>query len=152
MPPIGVTVFDNRGRVAYQGKTDGNGLFVTGPMGPGNHVVQFNSARAAGKQYAIVVSAGRKHVSALDVPGENFGGGGVAMRISESAGSQIVGQIESGSRLDGPNLVWIAQRTGSNIPGHWAVPGAAETIPMSNTVRWSTESIVKIQDHGDYRH
>lgn len=154
LPPIGVTVFDNQGRAVFQGKIDGNGMFVTGPMASGNHVVQFNSANAAGNLYSLVVSSGRKHASAVGIPGENFSGGGVAMKIEESPGSQIVGQIASGvaARSGASNLVWIAQRTGSQVPGRWALAGAAETVPMFNTVRWSTDSIVKIQDHGDYRH
>ena len=89
---IEVTVSDASGKVAYKGKTGGDGTFATGKLQPGNYIVQFNSSNLKGNR-AIVVSAGSKKVSADSVPASKFGGGGVAMRIEVGKGLNINGEV-----------------------------------------------------------
>ena len=80
VPPLNVTVSDASGKAAFKGTTNAKGTFATAKLKPGNYVVQFNSKNGAvkGNHYAIVVSAGKKKVSANAVPGEKFAAGGVA--------------------------------------------------------------------------
>ena len=79
--PMDVTVSGPGGKVAYKGKTDANGTFSTPKLAPGNYTVQFNSPGLKAGQYVIVVSAGKKKVSADSVIGDKFAKGGVAMKV-----------------------------------------------------------------------
>lgn len=156
VPPMRVIVSDASGRLAFQGATSEDGLFATSPLRAGHYVVQFRSGQAASgdARYALVVSAGRKKVSALGIAAERFGGGGVAVKINAPAGSRLVGQVAGGLglRVDASNLVWVPQEVGSHLPGHWALAGSTQTVPMHNSTRWGIESLRRIQDHGDVRH
>jgi len=49
----------------------------------------------------LIVSAGKKKVSADAVAGEKFLAGGVAMKIEFDAASSIVGQVGAGRALGG---------------------------------------------------
>lgn len=95
VPPMNVTVSDAGGKATFKGATNASGAFATSNLKPGNYVVQFNSTSAAvkGKHYALVVSAGTKKIVANAVPGEKFGGGGVAMKVDVGAGLNITGQV-----------------------------------------------------------
>ena len=90
--PIDVTVSDASGKVAYKGKTSGDGAFATAKLQPGNYVVQFNSQNVRG-DHAIIVSAGSTKVSAQAVSASKFSGGGVAMRIEVGKGLNISAQV-----------------------------------------------------------
>ena len=70
VPAMNVTVSDASGKAAFKGATNARGTFATANLKPGNYVVQFNSTSGAvkGNHYAIVVSAGKKKVSAAAVP------------------------------------------------------------------------------------
>ena len=93
VPIMSVTVSDASGKAAFKGTTDTKGTFATANLKPGDYVVQFNANSAAvkGNHYAIVVSAGKKKVTAGAVPGEKFAGGGVAMKVDVGAGLNITG-------------------------------------------------------------
>ena len=69
VPPVNVTV-STSGKATFKGKTDAKGTFATAKLTPGEYTVQFNSdsAELKGKKYALVVSAGKKKVSA-SIPG-----------------------------------------------------------------------------------
>ena len=152
-----VTVFDARGKVAFQGATNTSGTFGTGALPPGRYIVQFNSKSAgtvAKNQYALVVSAGSKKVVADVVAGEKFVGGGVAMRIEVGSGYRIAGQIMEGAlaRIDpktGQKLVWLRPTIGSNIQGRWVPADSAYLISSLNSGELRREDLVKWQDHGD---
>jgi len=129
VPPVNVTV-SNSGKAAFKGKTDAKGTFATGTLTPGNYTVQFNSdsAELKGKKYAIVVSAGKKKVSANTV-GDKFAKGGVAVKVDVPAGVNITGQVavdESPTSTSGKKMVWIAPQTGSNFPGKWVEEDSAK--------------------------
>jgi hypothetical protein len=66
VPALSVTVSDASGKAAFRGATNATGTFATTNLKPGNYVVQFNSTNSAlkGNQYALVISAGKKKVSA----------------------------------------------------------------------------------------
>src|SRR5205809_6528160 len=98
VPPINVTVSDSGSKAAFKGATGANGTFATPNLKAGNYVVQFNASNSAVKNnyYSLVVSAGKKKVTANAVPGEKFIGGGVAMRVEVGSGLCITGQIVPG--------------------------------------------------------
>lgn len=158
-PSINVTVADASGKVAYKGKTAANGTFSTGKLQPGNYVVQFNSDNAKG-DYAIVVSAGKKKVTADSVAGGKFAKGGVAMKVDNSAGVNISGQVAEAVKngestladgtkvkvVNGKRYVWVSGGTGSNLGGRWVEEGTPEA---RNVGRLSTDSVRSIQDRGN---
>ena len=157
VPSMKVTVFDARGKVAFQGATNTSGTFTTGALQPGRYIVQFNSkgrSTVNGNQYALVVSAGSKKVIADVVAGEKFLGGGVAMRIDVGSGYRIAGQLVEGvlARIDprtGQKLVWLRPTTGSNLAGRWVPADSAELVSARNLGELRHEDLVKWQDHGD---
>ena len=142
VPPINVTVSDSAGKAAYKGATDSKGTFATGNLQPGGYVVQFNSKSAPkGAKYAMVVSAGKKKVTANAVEAEKLAAGGVAMKIDVGAGLNITGQVaaasDKGSAPIGHNgkpMVWIPKKTGSNLAAHWAESDSAEAKEVTTTM------------------
>jgi len=151
IPPVNVLVSDKGGKAAFKGATNTSGAFATSKLQPGNYVVQFNSTSAElkGKQYAIVVSAGSKKVSA-NVAGDKFAGGGVAMKVDVGAGLNITGQVaaQSGpmSKDSKKKMVWIPKQLGSNVPGHWAEADSAEAIAAKNAGIISTQDVSRMQE------
>jgi hypothetical protein len=153
VPATNVTVSDASGKAAFKGTTDTKGTFATAKLKPGNYVVQFNSSSAAmkGNRYAVVVSAGKKKVSATGVPGEKLAGGGVALKVDVGAGLNITGQIAAeanGALKDGKKMVWIPPQLGSHMPGHWAEEGSAEAVAAKNAGNLSTQGIQDLQNRG----
>jgi hypothetical protein len=154
MPSMTVTVADPAGKAAYKGGTDSKGTFATGKLKKGNYVVQFSSKSPdlKGNTYALFVSAGVKKVTAEAVPGEKFSTGGVAMKIDVSDGLNITGQVTSGlkSKVDknGKKMVWIAQKLGSNLPGHWAAEDSAEAKEAMTQGSYSTKNLQDKQAQG----
>jgi hypothetical protein len=158
VPSMNVTVFDAVGKVAFKGPIGANATFATPSLHPGDYVVQFNTKSAAVKdnQYLLVVSAGKKKVIAAAVPGEKFTGGGAAMKVHVSPGSNITGQVVneramaagSGSKyrvIDGKRFAWVTSELGSNRGGHWEEEGLA---PARNVIALSSGEIQKRQDRG----
>lgn len=151
IPPVNVIVSDKGGKAAFKGATNTSGAFATSKLQPGNYVVQFNSSSAElkGKQYAIVVSAGSKKVSA-NVAGDKFAGGGVAMKVDVGAGLNITGQVaaQSGpmSKDSKKKMVWIPKQLGSNVPGHWVEADSAEAIAAKNAGIISTQDVSRMQE------
>jgi hypothetical protein len=152
VPAMNVTVSDASGKAAFKGTTNAKGAFATANLKPGNYVVQFNSTSGAvkGNHYAIVVSAGKKKVSAAAVAGEKFAGGGVALKVDVGAGLNITGQVvteANGALKNGKKMVWIAPQLGSNMPGHWAEEDSAEAIAARSAGNLSTQDVNKMQEH-----
>jgi len=150
LPPVNVTV-SNSGKASFKGTTDAKGTFATGKLTPGNYVVQLNSSNAElkGKQYAVVVSAGKKKVSA-NVAGEKFAGGGVAMKVDVSAGLNITGQVAAATgptSKGGKKMVWIPKQLGSNVAGHWVEEDSAEAAAAKSAGVLSTSDVNKMQEH-----
>lgn len=151
VPQLTVTVSDAGGKAAFKGTTDSSGSFATANLTSGNYVVQFNSSNAAmkGKNYALVVSAGRKKVVADRVAGAKFAGGGVAMRVEVGAGLNITGQVASDAGVfkNGKTMVWIPPMLGSNRPGHWAEKGSVEEITSRTRGIVPSSNIQRIHDN-----
>lgn len=150
VPPVNVTVSAS-GKASFKGKTDAKGSFATAKLTPGEYVVQFNSNSAAlkGKKYAVVVSAGKKKVSA-SVPGEKFAGGGVAMKVDVGSGLNITGVVAADDAPVSKNnkkMVWIAPEVGSNLPGRWVEEDSAEAKTARSRGTLRRDSIQKMQDH-----
>jgi hypothetical protein len=150
IPPVNVVVSDKGGKAAYKGATNSSGAFATSKLQPGNYVVQFNSSSAdlKGKQYAIVVSAGSKKVSA-NVAGDKFAGGGVAMKVDVGAGLNITGQVAAQNgptSKGGKKMVWIPKQLGSNQPGHWVEEDSAEAIAAKNAGILTTQDVNRMQE------
>lgn len=152
VPAMNVTVSDASGKAAFKGTTNGSGTFATANLSPGKYVVQFNSKSGAvkGNHYAIVVSAGKKKVSAGAVPGEKLAGGGVALKVDVGAGLNITGQIATeanGTVKNGKKMVWIPPQLGSNMPGHYAEEGSAEAIAARSAGNLSNQDVNTMQEH-----
>lgn len=140
-PAMDVTVSKDD-KTAFKGTTSAKGTFSTGKLEPGTYVVQFNARNAAsvkGQQFAVVVSAGKKKVTADSVAGAKFVGGGIAMKVDVGNGLNITGQVASGSEavaqsgssgsakvriINGERYVWVGPETGSNIGGRWVEEGS----------------------------
>jgi len=150
-PPVNVTV-TSAGKTSFKGQTDAKGTFATSKLAPGNYTVTFNSDNAAlkGKQYVLVVAAGKKKVSA-DCAGEKFAHGGVAMKVDVGAGLNITGQLAAQTgptSTGGKKMVYITPVLGSNMPGRWVPEDSAEAKEAKVAGRLSNQDITKIQDHG----
>ena len=152
VPAISVTVSDASGKAAFKGNTDAKGSFTTAKLQPGNYIVQFNARDDAvkGNHYTLIVSAGKKKVSASTVPGEKFTRGGVAMKVEVGAGLNISGQVaaEAAPTKNGKKMVWIPPVLGSNMPGHWAEEGSAEEVQSRNRGIISRDKIQDMQSKG----
>jgi hypothetical protein len=156
VPSINVTVADGSGKAAYKGATDSNGTFSTPKLQAGNYVVQFNSKSAPkGGQYALVVSAGKKKVTASSVSAEKFAAGGVAMKIEVGAGLNVTGQVaEQKSNATAPMghngkpMVWIPKKLGSNIAAHWAESDSAEAKEVMAGGSMSRQDLQNRQNQG----
>jgi hypothetical protein len=98
VPNVEVTVSDATGKLTYRGKTDGSGVFATGPVAAGNYVVQFKAGNAAvdRNDYAIYAAAGYRRVVADAISGAAFSGAGVAVRLKPTAPTPIIGQVALG--------------------------------------------------------
>ncbi len=94
-PAISVCVSDSSGKVVFRDVTHPDTPFVTGNLAAGNYVVQLNSTNAAlnSQRYLLVVSAGKRKVIAESVAAEQFGRGGVAMRVQVGPGLKIIGEV-----------------------------------------------------------
>jgi hypothetical protein len=151
VPSLTVVVSDKGGKAAFKGATNTSGAFSTSKLQPGNYVVQFTSksAELKGKQYALVVSAGTKKVTA-NVAGEKFAGGGVAMKVDVGAGLNITGQVAAANgpmSKDGKKkMVWIPKQLGSNVAGHWVEADSAEAVAAKNAGIISTQDVSRMQD------
>src|SRR5437660_9476280 len=115
VPALNVTVSDTSGKAAFRGATNSDGIFATTNLKPGNYVVQLNSTNSGlkGNHYAVVISAGKKKVSANAVAGETFTSSGIAMKIDVGANVKITGQVAAESKVtmkDGKKMVWIPPR------------------------------------------
>jgi hypothetical protein len=149
--PIKVTVANAANKVAFKGTVGREGGFSTANLTPGNYVVRFNAAAALPKgQYTAVLSSGKKKVSAAAIDGEKFNGGGVAMRIEVASGLNIAGQIAKQDKTapighNGKPMVWIPQRTGSNVGAHWAESDSAEAKEVQTQDYYSSKTIQDMQ-------
>jgi hypothetical protein len=152
VPAINVTISDGGGKAAFKGTTNSAGAFATAKLQPGNYVVQLHTQNPAvkGNHYAVVLSAGKKKVSASAVPGEKLAGGGVALKVDVGAGLNITGQVapeEKGAVKNGKKMVWIPPMLGSNLPGHWAEEGSAEEISSRTRGNVKKERVQQLQEH-----
>lgn len=154
---LNVTVSDPGGKVAYKGKTAGNGTFATGALQPGDYVVQFSGGGAKnGTQYALVVSAGKQKVIADGVDGGKFGAGGVAMKVKVGKGLNITGQVSEAQKLvegntkmkivNGRRYYYVSGGTGTNLGGRWVEEGTPEA---RNLVKMGADSLRNMQERGN---
>ncbi|MFN2622364.1 MAG: hypothetical protein ABR611_05920 [Chthoniobacterales bacterium] len=152
-PQMSVIISDSSGRAAYKGTTDASGIFRTASLRPGNYVVQFKSRNDEVKanDYALVISAGRKKVTADSVAGEKFTGGGVAMRIELGSSASISGQVADAMMMldaNGRRLVWIGQKLGSHLPAHWAAEDSADAREAKTQMSFSRKNLQDRQNQG----
>lgn len=154
VPSLNVTVSDASGKAAFKGATNAKGTFATGALKPGNYVVQFNSAKSPSGNYALVVSAGKKKVTANAVAGEKFAKGGVAMKIDVGSGLNITGQVAAEDKNSAPMghngkpMVWIPKKLGSNIAAHWAESDSAEAKEAMTSGSFSAKDMQDKQAQG----
>jgi hypothetical protein len=148
VPAINVLVADSSGKAAFKGATDSKGAFATPKLQPGKYVVQLNSKSAPkGATYAVVVSAGKKKVTASAVQAEKLAAGGVAMKIDVAAGLNITGQVAADDKNSAPMghngkpMVWIPKKLGSNIAAHWAESDSAEAKEALTSTSMSRQDL-----------
>jgi hypothetical protein len=148
VPVMNVSVSDASGKAAFKGVTDSKGTFATANLKPGSYVVQINSrSTTKGSFYAVVVSAGKKKVSASAVPAEKFAGGGVALKVDVGAGLNISGQVAAEEKMKGgKKMVWIPPVLGSNQPGHWVEEGSAEEMESRTRDSMSKERVQQLTE------
>ena len=133
-------------KLAYKGKTDGRGYFVTGALPPGPYTVEMRSSNSKaweGSQLWIAVSGGKRLVTAEAVPGGKLGGGGVAMIVQAGRGSKITGQVVRGNKM-----VWLPPQVGSNFPGRWVERDSPELISAYNVTNMTRDNVRRIQEKG----
>ena len=157
VPAIKVIVSDASGKVAFKGVTQADATFATSSLPSGEYVVQFGATNdeLKGNQYLLVVSAGKKKVIADAVAGEQFAGGGVAMKVQVGAGLRITGQVANEQSViakgytkvrvvNGKRYVWVPARLGTNLGPHWEL----ETLAPAHNLSYITnETMRKLQDH-----
>jgi len=155
VPSMNVMVSDSSGKAAYKGATDTKGNFATGTLKPGGYVVQLNSKSAPkGAKYSVVVSSGKKKVSANAVGAEKLAAGGVAMKIDVGAGLNITGLVAAEDKSSAPMghngkpMVWIPKKVGSNIAAHWADSDSPEAKEMQTQTSYSIKNIQDKQAQG----
>jgi len=152
IPAMQVSVSDESGKAAYKGATNSNGNFATAKLTPGQYIVQLNSKSPAlkGKQYAVVLSAGKKKVAASSVPGEKFIGGGVAVKVEVANNLNITGQVAEETKgpvtKDGKKMVWIAPALGSNMRGRWVPEDSAEAKEAKTRSHMSSDKVQQMQE------
>ncbi len=157
LPPVKVTISTADGKLAYEGRTNARGIFHTGNVPPGDYVVQFRSGNAVmtSEQYLLVVAAGKRKVIADALRGEQFGGGGVAMRLRVGDGMKIEGQIASERSvtlagnanekvINGRIFRWVQDTTGTNLGPHWEEQGIGSA---RNVVRLDRTYLQHLADH-----
>jgi hypothetical protein len=149
VPTIDVTVSTLGGKVAFRGKTDAEGLFVTPNLAPGSYAVQFNAKGMKAGHYVIVVSAGKKKVTADSVVGDQFSKGGVAMKVDVGPGVKITGHVALAGGALQPGMVWIPKQLGSNRAAHWAPEGSAEAVQAKQSGSMSKEGVQKMMESPD---
>ena len=154
LPKMNVSVSDSGGKAAYKGSINAQGVFATPTLQPGSYVVQFSSKDAPkGGQYALVVSAGKKKVTANSIAAEKLAGAGVAMKIDVGQGLNITGQVadqKSSAPLgkNGKPMVWIGPKTGSNKAPHWAESDSAEANEARTSGSFSSQDLQNRQNQG----
>lgn len=127
VPPINVTVSDDRGKVAFEGTTNATGAFTTSTLKPGHYAVQFTAKSGALKgHYSLVISAHamswfgpQTKVKANDIAAERFTGAGVAMKIM--VGTVIADIVKKQPGLDNPHAIRAMER--DNQEAHLAITG-----------------------------
>jgi hypothetical protein len=153
-PSLTVTVSDSSGKAAFKGATNAKGTFATGALKPGGYVVEFKSSTAPSGNYALVVSAGSKKVTANAIAGTRFTKGGVAMKIDVGSGLNISGQVAAEDKNSAPMghngkpMVWIPKKLGSNLAAHWAESDSAEAKEAQTQGSYSTKNIQDKQAQG----
>jgi hypothetical protein len=153
-PSLTVTVSDSAGKAAFKGATNAKGTFATGTLKPGGYTVEFKSATAPSGNYALVVSAGSKKVTANAIAGTRFTKGGVAMKIDVGSGVNITGQVAAEDKNSAPMghngkpMVWIPKKLGSNLAPHWAESDSAEAKEAQTQGSYSTKNIQDKQNQG----
>jgi len=149
VPTMSVIVSSADGKGAFRGTTNADGVFKTDKLAPGNYVVQIKSSDIADKQYLVVVSAGRKKVTADSVAGAKFAGGGVALRVPVGSSNSIIGQVVTEEALSsnvrfilGRRYFWLPGHTGTNL-GRWVEEG---TVEAKNLYVIDLASVQRFQD------
>lgn len=145
---LDVTVANPSGKVVYKGQTSGKGTFGTGTLPAGQYVVQFNSRNAALNKgtYTMVVSAGKKKVSAEAVEGSKLAKGGIAMKIDVAGGMNVAGQVAESEFGGKPGMVYIGPKAGSHMGGHWVPKGSPEAVEAQTSGRMRAEDVQKITE------
>ncbi len=159
LPSLQVTVSNSAGKLVYKGATNAQGLFSTANLPPGDYIVQFNSTNLKGRDFALVVAAGKKKVVANSVAGAKFAAGGVAMKVEVEKPINLTGQVtdvaatQTASNakvkyINGKKYVWVANEAGSNLGGRWVDASSPEARGSSNLTVLNQDQVRTLQGAG----
>ena len=158
VPTMNVTVADPSGKIAYKGKTTGEGTFATPALTPGEYLVQLSAKPDTNRQYSVVVSSGKHKVVAASIDGAQFAGGGVAMKVKVGKGLNITGHVSDATRvatsgnqkvkvMNGKRYFWVSTGgLGSNLGGRWVEEGSADARAIW---RMSNEDLQDVRDRAN---
>jgi len=154
------------GQVAYQGRTDANGQFATGPLARGAYTVEFrakNGASFKGTDLVLSVRAGKGGVNQSNLSGDKFSSP-VAMNVEVPKTAPLTGRITAATAataqletatsgntkvkvMNGKRYVWVRGEIGSQIGGKWVLEEDAKA-DGKHVTRDSKEMLRKVQDLG----
>jgi hypothetical protein len=125
--------------------TDPNGNFALEALPPGSCTLSFRARRAkdlavwnrltsdkvtVATSYSIKIEGTKSPVNRNGLTSDKLLAG-VDIAVEVGSGAKVRGQVlPAGSR----KMVWVAHRTGSNMPGHWAEEGSEEASPHNIVV------------------
>ena len=151
-PPVDVYLrYATRGKILKHVTTDSTGLFDLGTFPAGVYIMEFRARKTTGiesQRFAIRID-GIKAKGRQEGMLAKYLIGGFGVDVETAAGMPISGQVTTGSLAPSKRMVWISSEIGSGVRGHWVEEGSSRQVAGSNSYILRTETIRKIQDHGD---
>jgi len=155
-PTVDIAVRQKAGRkIVKRVTTDSNGYFTLGTLPAGDYTLEFRAPKSTdlkNQQFSIAIDGTKTSGTQGGVSGKYLTGG-VALDVEMVAGKKVSGQVTTGPMAAVTNtkkkMVWVPQEIGSNLPGHWAEEGSAQTVTSRNWGHIKIDDMRKMQDHND---
>lgn len=136
--------------------TDGGGNFVLTDVPRGAYTLSLRGGGAShgksgpadkaavAESYSIKIEGAKRPITQSGVASAKLMSG-LDIAVQTDAGGRIQGRVTAGAVK---KMVWIAQETGSNIPGHWVEAGSPEARGKA-TVTHSREDMNAVMNRGN---
>lgn len=135
--------------------TDRRGNFAIETLAPGSYTLTFRSKRGGdlpgstshkvivATAYSIKIDGTKRAVNKSDLTSDDLLAG-VDVVVDLGPGARISGQVAAGSLK---NMIWIAQESGSHLPGRWVAEDSpeAKAARHHNAHALSIEGVQQIQ-------